>query len=379
MPMPDRKSSTDEYRYGFQGQLKDDELKGEGNSYDFGARMYDPRIGRWFKPDRLKTKFPDISAYVFSMDNPIIFIDYDGNDIIIFLKEYNNTTTHFHSQDYYRVKKQQSESMSYVILPSPGPDRILYSTRTKNHVIHVGDNIELYKDEHTTGSIDYIELQPFVNVGGYKAVNDRYCTTCKEGRAPVTSSSNGLFSIFDGDYVSIAKIAPDDVKDKLIENDHMYSALYAYDKEYQITQIGLSIYSMAMLIVDGGPAFLNLIKSSKNAVVLDDAFIWADEGLEMIGGEFTFKNAPEIGFGAKMTKDGTTLELTEFAFYPKGASGNSMANGYDVGNILGTFGKLKEYAKSQGYEKLRIAFQRSKTSSSANPGHTFDQTFDLTK
>jgi hypothetical protein len=35
-----------DYRYGFNGMEKDDEVKnGKGNSYDFGARMYDSRLG----------------------------------------------------------------------------------------------------------------------------------------------------------------------------------------------------------------------------------------------------------------------------------------------------------------------------------------------
>ena len=36
------------YRYGFNGMEKDDEIhNSEGTSYDFGARIYDARIGRW--------------------------------------------------------------------------------------------------------------------------------------------------------------------------------------------------------------------------------------------------------------------------------------------------------------------------------------------
>ncbi|MEN9303960.1 MAG: hypothetical protein RL264_2389 [Bacteroidota bacterium] len=39
------------YRDGYQGSEKDDEMKGSGNSYDFGARIYDSRVGRWWSMD----------------------------------------------------------------------------------------------------------------------------------------------------------------------------------------------------------------------------------------------------------------------------------------------------------------------------------------
>jgi RHS repeat-associated protein len=66
------------YRYGFNGMERDDELKGRGNSYDFGARMYDPRIGRWLTIDPLMSSFPWQSPYVGFDNNPILLIDPDG-------------------------------------------------------------------------------------------------------------------------------------------------------------------------------------------------------------------------------------------------------------------------------------------------------------
>ena len=82
MLLPNRHGSSTAYRYGFNGKEKDDELKGDGNSYDFGARMLDPRIGRWFAPDKMENKYPSFSTYNSFKNNPIFYIDPDGNDIL---------------------------------------------------------------------------------------------------------------------------------------------------------------------------------------------------------------------------------------------------------------------------------------------------------
>jgi RHS repeat-associated protein len=78
MQMPGREFSQDEYRYGFNGMEKDDEWKGEGNSYDFGARMYDSRIGRWLRVDPKFIQLPSFSKYSFAANSPIMFVDENG-------------------------------------------------------------------------------------------------------------------------------------------------------------------------------------------------------------------------------------------------------------------------------------------------------------
>ncbi len=71
------------YRYGFNGMEKDDEVKGSGNSYDFGARMLDPRLGRWLSIDPLFKNYPHYSSYSVAANSPLIAKDPNGKEIIV--------------------------------------------------------------------------------------------------------------------------------------------------------------------------------------------------------------------------------------------------------------------------------------------------------
>jgi RHS repeat-associated protein len=76
--MPNRHASTDGYRHGFQGQEKDDEVKGEGNSVNYKFRMHDPRVGRFFAVDPLFKEYPFNSPYAFSENFVIAGTDLEG-------------------------------------------------------------------------------------------------------------------------------------------------------------------------------------------------------------------------------------------------------------------------------------------------------------
>ncbi len=71
-------SLSDKYEFGYNGKYKDNEIAGIGNSYDYGFRMYNPRIGRFFTVDPLAKKYPWYSTYQFAGNNSIHFIDLDG-------------------------------------------------------------------------------------------------------------------------------------------------------------------------------------------------------------------------------------------------------------------------------------------------------------
>ena len=78
MVMPNRHGNAD-YRYGYQGSEKDNEIKGESNSYTTHFRQLDPRVGRWLSIDPKATEYE--SPYSSMKCNPMIYNDILGDTV----------------------------------------------------------------------------------------------------------------------------------------------------------------------------------------------------------------------------------------------------------------------------------------------------------
>ncbi|MBS1652274.1 MAG: hypothetical protein JSU07_09720 [Bacteroidetes bacterium] len=77
-PMPGRQFNAGNYRYGFQNQEMDNEIKGTGNSYNFKYRVYDARLGKFLSVDPLSKSYPWNSPYAFAENDVIRAIDLEG-------------------------------------------------------------------------------------------------------------------------------------------------------------------------------------------------------------------------------------------------------------------------------------------------------------
>ncbi len=72
MAMGGRIYSADEYRYGFNGK----EIDKDGDFIDFGARLYNDKIGRFLSLDPFVSK--TMLSYGFAGNKPLMCVDFDG-------------------------------------------------------------------------------------------------------------------------------------------------------------------------------------------------------------------------------------------------------------------------------------------------------------
>jgi RHS repeat-associated protein len=128
-------------RYGFSGMEKDNEMAGENNSYDFGARLYNPRVGRWFCPDPLERKYPSTSTYAMTANNPIVYKDFDGKDYIIVIDHTTQTIT---IQATYYTKVENAEEVKKAIADwNAQSGQYVYSVGKGKNAINYDINFEL--------------------------------------------------------------------------------------------------------------------------------------------------------------------------------------------------------------------------------------------
>jgi RHS repeat-associated protein len=142
MQMPGRRNNSGEYRYGFQNQESDSEVKGVGNHINFKYRGYDPRTGRFWSVDPLFKNYAWNSPYAFSENRVIDAVEIEGLEkkLIHHINKNDGTTL-------IRVRKKQN-----------GRPLFLENTKTgKPAVNNQNSFLIIYTQENEDGS--------FINTG----------------------------------------------------------------------------------------------------------------------------------------------------------------------------------------------------------------------
>jgi RHS repeat-associated protein len=107
MAMPGRSAMSEEYRYGFTGHEKENEIA-EG-IFSTEYRLYDSRLVIWRSIDPLFGMYPGWSSYNYCANNPVRFIDPTGLGY-----ELNNETGEYWYNENLTSQEQAAEGFTYL-------------------------------------------------------------------------------------------------------------------------------------------------------------------------------------------------------------------------------------------------------------------------
>lgn len=231
MLLPNRHGNSSDYRYGFVGHELDNELKGEGNSYDFGARFYDPRIVRWFKMDNEHRKLPYLSPYGYVNNNPIRFIDPDGNFLI---DVYRRITMLAFSRSKRGSAYYLSQKNGMVVDPDFSKDVLAY----RQSIVGSKESSFIgYKNQNYIGSVvapDVRSLPKWLGGGGQESVEtDHFDSMNYDGiiinMSNIQSNIDNLTALYTEGTITAKELG-----NKVGEHFHAIQDLYSHSNYIEL-------------------------------------------------------------------------------------------------------------------------------------------------
>jgi RHS repeat-associated protein len=133
---PTYESGTDN-KYLYNGKGRQDDMLG-GISldwYDYGARFYDPQVGRWHVVDPMIESHFDYTGYAYTYNNPVRYIDPFGLDTLVF------------DQSGYYSNTIKSDGTSVLMINGEDGSQFYNFNDEEKDVKNINDMIEKYGSE----------------------------------------------------------------------------------------------------------------------------------------------------------------------------------------------------------------------------------------
>ena len=210
--LPERTVEGTFYRNGFQGQERDDEVKGEGNSVNYSYRMHDPRVGRFFAVDALSERYPWYSPYCFSGNMLMNALELEGLEPVVL----------FGYLVGYLVKEGQGPSQVAADINNPATQKKYgFSLTTKvTYLDIVYQNIQYFK---------YVENPKDANDDGYKHLNMNQGDALITPITAIKEIGNDINEEVSKYLLGILKVLDLNIK----SNDSNEKSFIDYIKEYE--------------------------------------------------------------------------------------------------------------------------------------------------
>gem|GEM_PF-2526620 len=165
------------------------------NAYDYGARNYDPAIGRFFNMDRFSEKYADNTPFHYTRNNPVRYREMKGDSIWVTMNTVDNNTNftiHFRgkvlntSDRKIDMKSYASSVQSKLAKALTGKNgNITFSSDVQ--ITAVSSAKEVNKSDHLLAIVDDV-------TGSSAKGGDAGGIANMNGKIAYVESSGGLFT-----------------------------------------------------------------------------------------------------------------------------------------------------------------------------------------